>query len=202
MNRQRVLIVLTVMLCPLVAAGQTPEVPSLRVGTSEGNVRLDGLFDEAAWTGVESISAFTMIEPSEGDMPTAATTVRLLVRPTEIFIGVVCDDPEPGDIVTFTKQRDGSLRNEDNIKIVLDTFLDGRSGYVFQVNPGGARYDALINPGGDSENSNWDGIWMAATHRDAKGWSAEIWIPAQSLTFKKDLTSWHFNGQAPGATGS
>ena len=128
------------MLCPLVAAGQTSEVPSLRVGTSEGNIRLDGLFDEAAWTGVESISAFTMIEPSEGDVPTAATTVRLLVRPAEVFIGVVCDDPEPRDIVTFTKQRDGSLRNEDNIKIVLDTFLDGRSGYVFQINPGGARY--------------------------------------------------------------
>jgi hypothetical protein len=193
MNKQRVLIVLAFMLCPLVAAGQTPEVPSLRVGTSEGNIRLDGLFDEAAWNGVESISAITMIEPSEGGVPAAATTVRLLARPTEIFIGVVCDDPEPGDIVSFTKQRDGSLRNEDNIKIVLDTFLDGRSGYVFQVNPGGARYDALINPGGDSENSNWDGIWMAATHRDAKGWSAEIWIPTQSLTFKKDLTSWHFN---------
>ena len=68
---------LTVVLCTAsVAAGQTPEVPSLRVGTSAGNIRLDGLFDEAAWTVVESISAFTMIEPSEGGVPAAATTVR------------------------------------------------------------------------------------------------------------------------------
>ena len=36
------------------------------------------------------------------------------------------------------------------MKIVLDTFRDGRSGYVFAVNPGGARYDALVNPGGES----------------------------------------------------
>ena len=86
-----------------------------------------------------------------------------------------------------------SLRNEDNVKIVIDTFFDGRSGYVFQINPGGARYDALINPGGDSENANWDGIWDAATHRDEKGWSAEIWIPTQTLSFKKDLSTWYFN---------
>src|SRR5262249_54137538 len=111
----------------------------------------------------------------------------------EIFIGVVCDDPEPAEIVSFTKQRDGSLRNEDNVKVVLDTFLDGRSGYVFQVNPGGARYDALVNPGGDSENSNWDGIWEAATRRGETGWSVEMWIPTQTLSFKKGLSSWHFN---------
>jgi len=43
--------------------------------------------------------------------------------------------------------------------VVLDTFRDGRSGYVFAVNPGGARYDALVNPGGETENANWDGLW-------------------------------------------
>jgi len=30
--------------------------------------------------------------------------------------------------------------------------MDGRSGYVLAVNPSGARYDALINPGGEGEN--------------------------------------------------
>ena len=187
-------VALTLALCPAAAGAQSPEdVPSVRVGTGAGNIRLDGLFDEAAWTATEAISNFTMIEPSEGMAPTVATSVRVLVRPTEIFIGVVCADSSAGGIVSFTKQRDGSLRNEDNVKIVLDTFLDGRSGYVFQVNPGGARYDALINAGGDNENSNWDGIWTAATHRDATGWSAEIRIPTQTLSFKKDLTTWYFN---------
>src|SRR5258705_779647 len=134
-----------------------------------------------------------MIEPTEQIAATFPTTVRVIVNPSAIFIGITCQDDSPDRIVSFTKQRDGSLRNEDNIKIVLDTFLDGRSGYVFQVNPSGARYDALINPGGDGENSNWDGIWMAATRRDANGWSAELWIPTQTLTFEKGLTSWHFN---------
>jgi len=183
------------MLCAAPGIAQTAEEasPSVRAGTGAATIRLDGLFDEPGWATAEAIPALTMIEPSEGSAPAMGTTVRVLVEATALFIGVTCADPEPQGIVSFTKQRDGSLRNEDNIKIVLDTFLDGRSGYVFQVNPSGARYDALINPGGDGENSNWDGIWMAATRRDANGWSAELWIPMQTLTFEKSLTSWHFN---------
>ncbi|HYS24709.1 MAG TPA: DUF5916 domain-containing protein [Vicinamibacterales bacterium] len=189
------LFALVVMLCAAPGIAQTAEEasPSVRAGTGAATIRLDGLFDEPGWATAEAIPALTMIEPSEGSTPAMGTTVRVLVEATALFIGVTCADPEPQSIVSFTKQRDGSLRNEDNIKIVLDTFLDGRSGYVFQVNPSGARYDALINPGGDGENSNWDGIWMAATRRDANGWSAELWIPTQTLTFEKGLTSWHFN---------
>jgi Domain of unknown function (DUF5916) len=178
---------------PAFAQAADDTAPSVRAGSSVTSIRLDGLFDEPAWMAAEPISSLTMIEPTEGTAPTFQTMVRVVVNESAIFIGVVCDDGSPGEIVSFTKQRDGSLRNEDNIKVVLDTFLDGRSGYVFQVNPSGARYDALINPGGDTENGNWDGIWMAATRRDARGWSAEIWIPMQTLSFKKDLTSWHFN---------
>lgn len=81
------------------------------------------------------------------------------------------------------------------MRIVLGPFLDGRSGYVFSVNPSGARYDALINPGGETENVEWDGIWEAATQRSGSGWSAEIWIPIQTLSFNSDLREWHFNVQ-------
>ena len=77
--------------------------------------------------------------------------------------------------------------------MVLDTYLDGRSGYVFIVNPHGARYDALVANQGEGENAQWDAIWEAATHRDGAGWSAEILIPIKSLLFKRGLTEWGFN---------
>jgi hypothetical protein len=66
---------------------------------------------------------------------------------------------------------------------------------VFSVNPSGARYDGLINPGGESDNPDWDGIWEAATERTATGWNAEIWIPIQTLSFNPSLREWHFNVQ-------
>ena len=65
--------------------------------------------------------------------------------------------------------RDAPLAQEDNVKIVLGTFLDGRSGYIFAINPNGARYDALVEPGG-IENGDWDGIWEAASTRSPGGW--------------------------------
>jgi hypothetical protein len=154
---------------------------------------LDGVLDEPAWGAAPAIDGLTMSEPRKGDVPSARTTIRVLADAHAIVVGIACDDPEPTAIVSFTKQRDASLSSEDNVTVVLDTVLDGRSGYVFQVNPSGARYDALINPGGSDANADWDGIWDAAVRRDAHGWSVEIWIPIQTLTFKHDLDRWHFN---------
>jgi hypothetical protein len=66
---------------------------------------------------------------------------------------------------------------------------------VFAVNPSGARYDGLINPGGETDNPEWDGIWQAAAARTPSGWSVEISIPIQTLGFKPGLHEWHFNVQ-------
>ena len=73
---------------------------------------------------------------------------------------------------------------------------------MFQVNPSGARYDALINAGGADANSNWDGIWDAATHRDEHGWSVEIWIPIQTLGFKRGLDALALQHRATRSNGS
>ena len=79
--------------------------------------------------------------------------------------------------------------------IVFDTFLDGRSGYVFAVNPSGARFDGLVIEQGEDVNSDWDEIWEAKTSIDNNGWYAEFRIPIKSLSFGKDLTEWGFNIQ-------
>ena len=181
---------------PLRATAQpAAAVPELRTGVLTGPLKLDGVLDEAAWSSAPAIDSLTMSEPTAGAKASATTTVRVMADAHALVIGVVCDDPDAARIVSFTKQRDAVLDAEDNIKVVLDTFLDGRSGYVFQVNPSGARYDALINPGSAEANSNWDGIWDAATHRNERGWSVEIWIPVQTIGFKSGLTQWHFNVQ-------
>ena len=178
------------------AHGQATEgPPSLRVGVLPPDLRLDGILSEPAWASADAIEDLTMTEPKEGARPTGRTRVQVLAGPRTLVFGIACDDPDPRGIVSFTKQRDGSMSAEDHVEIVLDTFLDGRSGYTFWVNPGGARYDALINPGGDDVNSNWDGIWEAATRRTDTGWTAEIRIPIQTLGFNPRLKAWHFNVQ-------
>ncbi|MES2521941.1 MAG: DUF5916 domain-containing protein [Gemmatimonadota bacterium] len=169
--------------------------PSLRATPATSGFRLDGYLDEAAWATADSIGDLVQIEPVQGGVPSGRTVVRVLVNADEIIIGVRADDSEPARIVGFARERDASLGNEDHIKLVFDTYRDGRSGYVFAVNPNGARYDALIAGNGESENANWDAVWDATAVRTATGWSAEIVIPVRSLQFGQGLTTWGFNVQ-------
>ncbi len=168
--------------------------PALRVGAAAQNgITLDGVLSEPLWTTVDSISNLTTVEPEEGKVPTGRTVVRVLVTATDIIMGVRCYDPDPRAIVSFTKARDVELDAEDHVVIILDTFQDGRSGYVFAVNPDGARFDGLISAEGEDVNSNWDTPWEARAARDDRGWSTEIRIPIQSISYKKGLTSWGYN---------
>jgi uncharacterized protein DUF5916 len=183
---------------PSALGAQTDSVPArpvLRVAEVVGGLRIDGRLSEPAWGSADSVAALTQIEPGEGVPASMRTVVRVLVTGDAIVVGVRADDPEPSRIVSFARQRDATLDSEDHVKIVLDTYLDGRSGYVFTVNPNGARYDALVAGQSGEENANWDAIWEAGVAHTAAGWSTEILIPVKSLLFRPGLTSWGFNVQ-------
>lgn len=169
--------------------------PTLNATTFDGELTLDGRLDEPAWRTADSIVNLTMIEPQEGGVPAGQTTVKVLASPGYLVFGVVCHDSNPTGIVAFAKTRDFDLELEDHVLIVLDPFRDGRSGYVFAVNPNGARFDGLVAERGEEVNTDWDAIWEAATSRDAAGWTVEIRIPIKSLSFKPGLAVWGFNVQ-------
>ena len=169
--------------------------PSLRAGAVSSAIAIDGRLSEPAWQAAEATDDFRQTDPLEGEPPTARTRVQVLADSRSLIIGIVCDEPDPSSMVSFSVRRDAVLASEDHVRVVLGPFADGRSGYVFAVNPTGARYDGLINPGGESDNPDWDGIWEAATARLPTGWSAEIRIPVLTLAFKPGLREWHFNVQ-------
>jgi len=51
------------------------------------------------------------------------------------------------------------------------------------INPNGARADLLI-AANDDTNSDWNGVWDAATIVNSDGWFAEVEIPYNTLKFK------------------
>lgn len=79
--------------------------------------------------------------------------------------------------------RDGDMDGDDSVAVLLDTFGDGRNGYLLRVNAAGARLDGLIS-GPESFSTDWDGLWDAAAVRTLDGWTAEIVIPAATLRFR------------------
>ena len=191
----RVVVVLTasIMALPALTAAQEPLAPSLRVGSGAETLSLDGNLNEDAWRMASVSDALTQVEPVEGGVPSVRTTVRVLASRDALVIGITCEDPQPNDIVSFSVRRDAPLDQEDHVRVVLGPFRDGRSGYIFAVNPRGARFDGIIESGGETINAQWDGIWEAVTARNEAGWSAEIRIPIQTLSFNPAVREWHFN---------
>jgi len=174
---------------------QADERPTLRAHLATGVIRLDGVLSEQDWEEAESIEDLVTIEPEEGGEPAGRTSVKVLVTPTELIIGLACYDTNATGIVAYSVSRDPELDEEDHVVLVFDTFRDGRSGYVFAINPLGARFDGLVIEQGEEVNSDWDAIWEAKTSRDDAGWYAEIRIPVKSLSFAKGLDVWGFNIQ-------
>lgn len=153
---------------------------------------IDGKLDEPAWLAADSIANLSMVEPIENGTPTYKTVLRILADEKNIYFGIICyDDVE--NLTAYTKTRDEELDGEDYIKIVLDTYRDKRNGYIFAINPLGARYDAVLSNRGEGENANWDAVWEAKTNITNFGWTAEIVIPVKSMSFKENLNSWGFN---------
>lgn len=177
------------------ASEEPAPLPRLSAGALSAPVRVDAVLDEPDWTAAPLSSPLRMVEPREGAPPTMATEVRVLAGPRELVFGLRCLDPSPSAIVTFTKERDGDFTAEDHVALLLAPFRDGRSGYLFAVNPGGARFDALVQPGGEDVDPNWDGQWEAAARRDERGWTAEIRIPVDVLAFDGTRREWGFNVQ-------
>lgn len=167
--------------------------PSIAAGSINEAIKLDGILDEPDWANAPLNDQFQTVVPFEGGQPTGRTQMRVLAHPRYFVIGIQCFDDNPKAIINFSKLRDVDLENEDHVRIVIDPFLDGQSGIIFAVNASGARYDALVSNRGESENKDWDAIWEAKAIIDSSGWSVEIRVPIQSISFKKGLKEWGFN---------
>jgi len=187
------------LLSPLVASGQEPVPagsPTVAVGTFAGQIHLDGVLDEPAWQQAGVIADLTQQSPKPGEPTPFRTEVRLLADRDNLYIGVTCMDPEPSRIAVHTMQRDGNMRGDDTISIVLDSLNDHRTGYLFEFNAAGARLDGLISdPNAQDPSLDWDGIWDVRTRVTPTGWTAEFVLPAQTIRFNRTQGQWGFNIQ-------
>jgi Domain of unknown function (DUF5916) len=145
-------------------------------------LRIDGLLDEGVYRAVRSISGFVQQEPREGEPATEPTEVWVLVDDRTLYVSARCWDSQPGRMVANDMRRDvGTSRNE-SFAVLLDTFHDRRSGFLFETNLLGALHDAQVADE-QSVNSDWNTVWEVETARFADGWTVEMAIPFKSLRY-------------------
>jgi hypothetical protein len=204
--------VLWLLACPAGAAAQPPDdasptrtITALRLPAGE-SIDLDGLLDEPAWQRAVPASGFVQRDPDNGAPASEPTDVRVLYDAGRLLVGARLHDSEPDRLLGNQMQRDQSFSADDRFVVTVDTFLDGRSGYLFQTNPSGALADALVSASSNSNdqsqrefgatlNQSWDGIWTVRVRRDAGGWTVEMEIPFRTLNFDPGLSAWGINFQ-------
>ncbi|MBI4474140.1 MAG: hypothetical protein HY646_15830 [Acidobacteria bacterium] len=165
--------------------------------------RIDGIPDEEIWRASAAAGDFIQQEPNEGEPSTERTEVRIVYDPSHIYIAVHAYDSDPQAINATEMRRDSPrILDEDNFQVIIDTFNDLRSGYMFVTNPLGAKLEQQISEEGEGDrrgnnsnvNRNWDGVWDVATRRTDTGWTAEIAIPTATLRFREsDEQTWGIN---------
>ena len=160
----------------------------------DNEIKLDGILDEDCWKNAQIVSNFTQREQNEGEPVTERTEVAIVFTAETLYVGFWCYDKEPDNFVAKQMKRDFDYWTDDNFEVIFDTFNDDRNGYVFVVNPNGARADVLITNEGANFNFDWNGIWDAVVTQNDNGWFGEIAIPFSTLKFlNSDEQIWGVN---------
>lgn len=206
-----VFLCLGVMRFEAFAQNARPEVRAYRLADGESIV-VDGSPDDPAWKKAVPATDFRQRDPDNGSPATERTEVRVIFDQDRIILGVICFDSEPDKLLGNQMQRDVPFSADDRFLFSIDPFMNGRTGYFFEINPSGAMGDGLITGPtgggggggrgggggggfGGGMNKSWDGIWIARVRRTSSGWSAEIEVPFKTLNFDPRTTVWGANFQ-------
>jgi hypothetical protein len=183
MSNKSILSMILFSMCCIASYAQHSFPDTIQAVTID-KLDFDGKLDEPIWLSVPGVSNFTQRELDFGKPATEQTKVAILYDNLALYIGVWCYQSKDKMVAKFL-QRDFEYDTEDNFEVIISPFNDKRNGYLFIINPNGARADLLVS-GQESSNINWNGVWDAKTTVTSEGWFAEMRIPFNTLQFRKE----------------
>ena len=86
--------------------------------------------------------------------------IRIVYDTDYLYIAVWCFDSDPSGVRATQMKRDGDFGFDDVISISLDPYDTRRNGFLFEVNPVGAKRDALIENNRNFRR-DWNGICIS-----------------------------------------
>jgi hypothetical protein len=171
----------------------TSTSPSATVATAvlaEVAPAIDGRDADPVWRRAPKYSQFRQFEPKVDVDPSFRTEFSTAHDDRNLYVFVRMYDPHPDSIMRALSRRD--VRGpSDQIKLLIDSYNDRRSGFEFAVNPDGVKRDYSMSNDGN-EDESWNGIWDVATRVDSLGWTAEFRIPLSQLRYTRGTTAFGF----------
>lgn len=145
---------------------------------------IDGVLDDYVWSSVEWGSDFIELIPNENTPPSVQTQFKIVYDHNHLYIALKALDPEPETITNRLSRRDRFVG--DRINVLIDSYHDLRTAFLFTVSASGVRGDEILTDNGDNADYSWNPIWSTKALIDADGWSAEMKIPLSQLRFSND----------------
>lgn len=182
---------------PLSVVAQSPSKVLTLKKTSSG-IAIDGVID-AAWGSADSVSDFVQLQPYAGKDPSRKTVAKVLTTDENLYCLMICYEER-----IHIQDNTGKLDDfgGDVVSLMIDTFGDKRTAYKFAVSAGGVRSDSRLLDDARNRDSNWDGIWFAASKVYDWGYVVEMEIPYKSIQYDERLAQWglDFDRWAPVTT--
>ena len=145
---------------------------------------IDGNLADSIWESAEWATNFIEVNPDENTDPSEQTKFKILYDQKHLYIALKALDSEPEIITNRLSRRDGFVG--DRINVLIDSYHDLRTGFLFTVTAAGVRGDEFITDNGNNIDASWNPIWSAKALIDNEGWTAEMKIPLSQLRFSND----------------
>ncbi len=145
---------------------------------------INGILDDDAWQSGSWAEGFTQNMPYNGRPETQMTQFKILFDENNLYVAIKAYDTAPDSIVNRLTRRDEA--DGDLVGIILDSFHDLRTGFLFGVSSAGVKYDQMFTNDSGNGDSSWDPNWWVKTSINKEGWVAEMKIPFSQVRFDKN----------------
>jgi hypothetical protein len=183
MKRIFVIMLLVVVLFPFISA-QDLEKKQYNATHITIPPDINGILDDEAWNSGTWEGNFTQNQPYSGRPETQSTVFKIVFDDDNLYVAIKAYDTAPDSIVNRLTRRD--QEDGDLVGIILDSFHDLRTGFLFGVSSAGVKYDQMFTNDGQGEDSSWDPNWWVKTSINKEGWVAEMKIPFSQVRFEKN----------------
>jgi len=167
-------------------------------GRAGGAMVIDGALTEPGWAAGPWQSDFTRaeIDSPAGTLAPVQTRFKVLYDATTVYVGIACDEPDPGAIKAAAPWRDGAVWQDDCVEVFCDPAGEGRYYHQVMVNSRGQVFDSSGADYGVVTSKLWNGAVVAAGRVDAAAqtWTVELAIPFGTLLLGDDAgPRWKWN---------
>ena len=164
------------------AVSDDPKFKRVTAQWTDAPPKTDGRLNDKSWETATVINDLVQHQPTPGAPTNLKTNIYLLYDKNRLYVGFECFKTDMDQMMANETRRDSRFFIDDYVAVYLDTYLDRRNCYGFELNALGTQTDRRVqnegaNSGRRGSDMAWDCDWNGQSVREKDKWTAEFSIP-------------------------